>query len=43
MNHIAFDVAADKMDDYLVKLRKKGVAVTDITNHANVARRRPQG
>jgi catechol 2,3-dioxygenase-like lactoylglutathione lyase family enzyme len=34
MNHIAFDVAADKMDEYLVKLRRKGVAVTDITNHA---------
>ncbi|HEX9260052.1 MAG TPA: VOC family protein [Acidimicrobiales bacterium] len=35
MNHIAFDVAADKIDEYLVKLRRKGVAVTEITNHAN--------
>ena len=32
-NHIAFDVAPDKIDDYLVKLR--GVAVTEITNHSN--------
>jgi catechol 2,3-dioxygenase-like lactoylglutathione lyase family enzyme len=35
MNHIAFDVPAEKMDEYLVKLRAKGVAVTEITNHAN--------
>ena len=35
MNHIAFDVPAEKMDEYLVKLRSKGVAVTEITNHAN--------
>jgi catechol 2,3-dioxygenase-like lactoylglutathione lyase family enzyme len=35
MNHIAFDVAADKIDEYLVKLRSKGIAVTEITNHAN--------
>jgi len=35
MNHIAFDVAADKIDEYLLKLRSKGVAVTEITNHAN--------
>jgi catechol 2,3-dioxygenase-like lactoylglutathione lyase family enzyme len=35
MNHIAFAVPADKIDDYLVKLRSKGVAVTEISNHAN--------
>jgi catechol 2,3-dioxygenase-like lactoylglutathione lyase family enzyme len=35
MNHIAFDVAPDKIDQYLVKLRTKGVAVTEITNHSN--------
>ncbi len=35
MNHIAFDVPAEKIDEYLVKLRSKGVAVTEITNHAN--------
>jgi catechol 2,3-dioxygenase-like lactoylglutathione lyase family enzyme len=35
-NHIAFDVAPEKIDEYLVKLRAKGVAVTEITNHSNV-------
>jgi catechol 2,3-dioxygenase-like lactoylglutathione lyase family enzyme len=35
MNHIAFDVPAEKIDDYLVKLRDKGVAVTEIVNHSN--------
>ena len=35
MNHIAFDVAPEKIDEYLVKLRGKGVAVTEITNHSN--------
>ena len=35
MNHIAFDVPADKIDEYKVKLREKGVAVTPITNHSN--------
>jgi catechol 2,3-dioxygenase-like lactoylglutathione lyase family enzyme len=35
MNHLAFDVAPENMDLYLEKLRAKGVAVTDITNHAN--------
>ena len=34
-NHIAFDVAPEKIDEYLVKLRAKGVAVTEITNHSN--------
>lgn len=33
-NHIAFDVPAEKMDEYLGRLRSKGVVVTDITNHA---------
>ena len=35
MNHIAFDVAPEKIDEYLVKLRSKGVAVSEIINHAN--------
>lgn len=35
VNHIAFDVAPEKLDDYLVKLRGLGVAVTEITNHSN--------
>jgi catechol 2,3-dioxygenase-like lactoylglutathione lyase family enzyme len=34
-NHIAFDVAPEKIEEYLVKLRAKGVAVTEITNHSN--------
>jgi catechol 2,3-dioxygenase-like lactoylglutathione lyase family enzyme len=35
VNHIAFDVPADKMDEYRAKLRAKGVRVTEIVNHAN--------
>jgi catechol 2,3-dioxygenase-like lactoylglutathione lyase family enzyme len=35
VNHIAFDVPADKMDEYRAKLRAKGVRVTEIINHAN--------
>ena len=33
MNHVAFDVPADRMEDYLVRLRDKGIEVTDIVNH----------
>ena len=35
VNHIAFDVPPDKMDEYAAKLRAKGVQVTQIINHAN--------
>jgi catechol 2,3-dioxygenase-like lactoylglutathione lyase family enzyme len=35
VNHIAFDVPAEKMDEYRAKLRAKGVRVTEIINHAN--------
>lgn len=35
MNHIAFDVPAEMIEEYRDKLRAKGVAVTEITNHAN--------
>jgi catechol 2,3-dioxygenase-like lactoylglutathione lyase family enzyme len=35
VNHIAFDVPAEKMDEYAAKLRAKGVAVTEIINHAD--------
>lgn len=35
LNHIAFDVPADKIDEYRRKLREKGVLVTAITNHSN--------
>ena len=41
-NHIAFDVAPEKIEDYLVKLRAKGVAVTEITNHSNRRPGRPR-
>jgi len=34
VNHIAFDVPADKMDAYREKLKSKGVQVTQIVNHA---------
>jgi catechol 2,3-dioxygenase-like lactoylglutathione lyase family enzyme len=33
MNHVAFDVPADKIDDYLAKLRAKGIEAADIMNH----------
>jgi catechol 2,3-dioxygenase-like lactoylglutathione lyase family enzyme len=33
MNHVAFDVPADKIDGYLDKLRAKGIDAADILNH----------
>ena len=33
MNHLAFNVPADKFDDYVERLRAKGVAVSDVLNH----------
>jgi catechol 2,3-dioxygenase-like lactoylglutathione lyase family enzyme len=35
VNHIAFDVRAERMDAYREKLERKGVKVTEIINHAN--------
>ena len=35
MNHVAFDVPAERFDDYRRKLREKGVQVTPIVNHAD--------
>jgi catechol 2,3-dioxygenase-like lactoylglutathione lyase family enzyme len=35
MNHVAFDVPAEKMDEYRAELLEKGVKVTEIINHAN--------
>jgi catechol 2,3-dioxygenase-like lactoylglutathione lyase family enzyme len=35
MNHIAFDVAPEKMEEYRERLQAKGVAVTEIVNHDN--------
>lgn len=33
MNHVAFDVPPERIDDYLVKLREKGIVAADIMNH----------
>ncbi|MEL7155283.1 MAG: VOC family protein [Actinomycetota bacterium] len=42
MNHLAFDVPADRFDDYVDRLRAKGVEVSMVLNHddseATVAR-----
>ncbi len=35
MNHIAFDVPAEKFDDYVARLQSKGIAVSPILNHDN--------
>ncbi len=35
MNHLAFDVPPEKMDEYRAKLASKGVAVTEIVNHSD--------
>jgi catechol 2,3-dioxygenase-like lactoylglutathione lyase family enzyme len=35
VNHIAFDVPPEKMDEYAEKLKSKGVAVTQIINHCD--------
>ena len=33
MNHVAFDVAPEKFDEYRQRLLDKGVAVSDVMNH----------
>ena len=33
MNHIAFDVPAEKFDDYCARLKEKGVALSPVLNH----------
>jgi catechol 2,3-dioxygenase-like lactoylglutathione lyase family enzyme len=35
MNHIAFNVPADKFDEYYDRLKSKGIAVTRVLNHDN--------
>ena len=35
MNHIAFDVDAEKMEEYRERLAAKGIEVTEIVNHDN--------
>ena len=33
MNHIAFDVPAEKFDEYVARLKAKGVAISEVMNH----------
>ncbi len=35
MNHVAFDVAPEKMEEYRERLQSRGVEVTEIVNHDN--------
>ncbi len=35
MHHLAFDVPLQRMDEYVDRLRAKGVAVTNVVNHSN--------
>ena len=35
MNHVAFDVPAEKFDEYVEKLRAKGVKIGSVMNHDN--------
>jgi len=35
MNHIAFDVPAEKFDEYVERLKAKGIAVSPVLNHDN--------
>ena len=37
MNHVAFDVAPEKMEEYRERLQAKGIEVTEIVNHDNSA------
>jgi catechol 2,3-dioxygenase-like lactoylglutathione lyase family enzyme len=37
MNHLAFDVPAEKFEEYHARLKAKGVEVTEIRNHDNSA------
>ena len=35
MNHIAFDVPAEKFDEYCDRLRSKGIKLSPVLNHDN--------
>jgi len=35
MNHIAFDIPAEKFDEYYARLQSKGIEVTRVLNHDN--------
>ena len=34
MHHLAFDVAPEKFDEYVAKLRAKGIPISRVTNHS---------
>ena len=38
MNHVAFDVPSEKLEEYRDKLRAKGIEVTDVVNHDDTPR-----
>src|SRR6202007_1973490 len=38
MNHIAFNVPLEKFDDYVARLKAKGVATSPVLNHDNSPR-----
>ena len=38
MNHVAFDVPNEKLEEYRDKLRAKGIEVTDVVNHDDTPR-----
>jgi len=38
MNHVAFDIAPEKFDEYVQKLKDKGVEVSAVLNHDNSER-----
>lgn len=38
MNHVAFDVPVDKFDEYVEKLKAKGIEVSPVLNHDNSER-----
>ena len=38
MNHIAFDVPAEKFDEYVARLKEKGITVSPVLNHDNSPR-----
>ncbi|MBI3301234.1 MAG: VOC family protein [Deltaproteobacteria bacterium] len=40
MNHVAFDVAAEKIEEYRAKLLAKGVEVTEVINHDDTPQQR---
>jgi catechol 2,3-dioxygenase-like lactoylglutathione lyase family enzyme len=38
MNHVAFDIPVDRIEEYRDKLRTKGIEVTEVVNHDDTPR-----